>query len=206
MYKATEIFQSFFSLIIIISVFSISTFSQEKSKLPQLKENASLEEIQKWLTKGIKKISKYSIGKNVKYADAIRREYNEIPEVKFEGCKLTYILSSTSMPRQHSEVLPSREISQTSTITSSSSTSVLLDLAEMNADNIHYEASSPEGTKTIIINTITGEKSVLYKRLPTKPYNKEFYLNQSLFVIKGDAAEQIKNGLAQAIKSCRTTK
>lgn len=196
-----KITRFFSSLIITILLFSTFAISQNKSKLQPLAENASLEETQAWLKKAIKKFSP-----------------TDIYSLKFKGCNLKVdgMRMSHSVGRSGADSSTPvfiegdfAYLSKTGLNSSAGSGYIFpgffryaLDLKEMDAENILSKPARTEKEQTIYINTLEQRNTISYRRRGSGTFGKSFFQNSATFTGKKEFAEQIKTGLAKAIKLC----
>jgi len=189
-------FCKFFCLSFIIIGLAAVAMAQEKNKLPVLPATASLAETQKWLEKGVKKFGKTTteLGPRI--------ESSRIEEFKFEGCKLTYRFVK-SVSRRASD---SPDRSSNVAVPVDFSTVTLLDLADIDPANISLRPAGLGEMQTIGLVTLGEKNSITYKSTLNTGGEESGTQNRANFIVKDEAAEQIKGGFLQAIKLCQAAK
>lgn len=198
-----KVFTSFLAILLL----SFSLFAQNKNDAPG--DNASLEDIQKWLVK--------TIGKNSSFS--YKNSDNKTTDIIFNGCRLSYRLEMKSISDPSLPDITDQKMSAPPGMRPARSTSFMFtgfNLTDMDPAGFVLKPAGglAKDMTQITLSTLGGKETVDLNfhsmtsdpnKLNTIPGGVNGSKKGSLaqLVVKKTVAEQIKDELVRAIKLCQ---
>jgi hypothetical protein len=186
----------------LIACFSLNVPAQKKpgTFLPELSENATLEETQAWLVEAIDRNGSYlaKVTQSVKdpgkaASDQTAYADTKITDVKFQGSVITYRMDRTT------QLGPGN--SQTTTPPEREHLKVQFDLKDINPDEVTLQEIDPDSkTQAISLRTFNFKRAVSIKGSSETGNVTVSVVN---IMVGKNIAEQVQAALIHAIKLCQ---